>query len=182
MSGDDPRSAAERRAAAHHEAGHAVASWRLGDGVGTVTIKPGVNSDGTPNGGHFELPRTRERTIASGWSHRYLVMVLAGAAAQRAHDPCSAVLSCAAHDLRSAGDLAAIMSTSREAARALLLWAHAEARARVAADRHLVEALAAALLVATTLSGEAATAVLVAADQVERAACAEVRAALSAAV
>lgn len=178
MPGEDPRPRPERRAAAYHEAGHAVASWRQGDGIGAVTIAPGTMPDGRPTGGLFLLLRGGDRSAASGWGHRHLVMTLAGPAAQRVHDPCSYVLSCARYDLEEAGNFAFVMSTSREAARALLLWAHAEARARVAADWHLVEALAVALLAETTLTGEAATAILEAADRVRRVDLAAARAAM----
>jgi hypothetical protein len=169
------RSISEIRAAAYHEAGHAVASWRNGDGIGSVTIEPGVDADGDPYGGLFTLRLGGIRTMASGWGHRHLVMTLAGAAAQQVHDPRSGVLACAATDLRQARDTAFVMSSTREAAQALLLWALAEARGRVAADWHLIEVLAGALLDATTLTGEAATTLLAEAEQAHIATFAELR-------
>lgn len=158
------RPPAVSRAAAYHEAGHAVASWRLGDGIGGVTIAPGIDPEtGAAIEGAMILARG-DRSAASGWGHRHLVVVLAGAAAQRALDARSCVLSCAASDLRSARAFAAVMCRSREAERALLTWAQAEARAIVSADWHLVEVLAAALLTATMIAGEVAIAILVEAE------------------
>lgn len=171
----DDRPLSVRRAAAYHEAGHAVASWRNGDGIGSVTIVPGINVDGDPYGGMFWLRPGGVRTMASGWGHRHLVMTLAGPAAQRVHDPRSGVLACAATDLRQARDTAFVMSSTREAARALLLWALAEARGRVAADWYLIEILAGALLDATTLTSEAAVTLLAEAERAHLTICAELR-------
>lgn len=165
-----PRPAAVARAAAYHEAGHAVASWRQGDGIGEVSIEPRtdpVTGDGI--GGLFTLLRGGDRSLASGWGHRNLVMTLAGAAAQHRHDPRSCIWSCATGDFRSARDFAAIMTRSRESERALLAWAQAEARALIAADWHLVEILAHALIEAVTIEGTAAMAILDAAEAAESA-------------
>lgn len=160
------RSAAAIRAAAHHEAGHAVASWRQGDGIGRVSIEPGTDArTGAVTGGRFTLLREGDRSAASGWGHRHLIMTFAGPAAQHAHDPRSCVRSCAALDFQSARAFAAVMCRSYPAERALLAWAQAEARALIAVDWHLVEVLAAALIQAVEIDGVTATSLLDAAQR-----------------
>ena len=160
------RPAAVIRAAAYHEAGHAVASWRQGDGIGAVSIEPHTDPEtGAYTGGRITLLRGGDRSSASGWGHRHLVMIFAGAAAQHRHDPRSCVRSCAAEDFRSARAFAAVMARSREAERALLTWAQAEARALVAADWYLIGVLATVLIDTVTISGAQATAILAVTSQ-----------------
>lgn len=148
-------------AASYHEAGHAVASWRQGDGIGGVTIMPGLCPRGFgADGGRMTLVRGGDRSAASGWGHRHLVTLLAGAAAQRAHNPRSCVLSCARFDISDARGFAGVMCRSAESERALLTWAQAEARALVSENWHLIDVLARILFRAQTIEGGVATAIL----------------------
>lgn len=157
------------RAAAFHEAGHAVASWRQGDGIGNVSIEPHTDPEsGKVSGGRFTLMRGGDRSAASGWGHRHLVMLFAGPAAQHRYDPKSCVWSCAAVDFDKARVFAVVMARSREAERALLTWAQAEARALIAGDWHLVEVLALALVTRITIDGDAAMAILDTTDRESR--------------
>lgn len=152
------------RVVAYHEAGHAVASWRLGDGIGSVTIDPGRRPQDDEGYEGLFVPPRGDRSARSGWGHRFAVVLMAGAAAQRLHSPRSSVPHCARIDQRLACDLAAVMCRSAEAQSAFLGWAKAEARALIKQDWHLVELLAARLLTDRTLDGEAATALLAKTD------------------
>ncbi|MBY0257745.1 hypothetical protein [Methylobacterium sp.] len=155
-------------AAAYHEAGHAVASWRQGDGIAGITIIPGVDPrTGRPHGGVFTLPKGGDRSALSGWGHRYLVTTLAGPASQRKHDPRSNVLSCAGQDFSDARMFAAAMARSRESERALLMWAQAEARALIAANWHLIDILARSLFRVRQIEGASAIAILEAVERAE---------------
>lgn len=158
------RSASRECIIAYHEAGHAVASWRLGDGITRVTIEPSCDAEREERyDGSFTAGRG-DRSALGGWGFRYAVMVLAGPAAQRAYDPRSQVPDTAGYDHRELDNLAVIMCRSPEAQRAFVAWAKAEARALIRQDWHLVEALARQLMVDRTLDGPTATAILAETD------------------
>lgn len=128
------RSASRECIIAYHEAGHAVASWRLGDGITRVTIEPSCDAEREERyDGSFTAGRG-DRSALGGWGFRYAVMVLAGPAAQRAYDPRSQVPDTAGYDHRELDNLAVIMCRSPEAQRAFVAWAKAEARALIRQD------------------------------------------------
>jgi ATP-dependent Zn protease len=149
----DPRTPAERRAIAHHEAGHCVAAHVLGLPLQAVDITFRRDEDGAIAGTAYldcwapirGLDEATKRLASEQLVKRQIVMFLAGGAAQRQYAPRSRVRSFASRDLTQASELAALCG-SVAGHGTLLRWATIEARELIRSHWHLVEPLAAALL------------------------------------
>lgn len=137
MEQGDP-SEQDREAAAYHEAGHAVISYRLDFGVGTTTIKPGEGYSGGAAGEGVWCDGSRDLD--------YVTILLAGFAAERRYNP-------AADPCGSRGD-------DEEAARLILGLGANEHELRSRADELVAKyweqivAVALALVKDETLNGD----------------------------
>ncbi|MEA1835175.1 hypothetical protein U8607_24110 [Methylobacterium durans] len=108
------------------------------------------------------------------------MILFAGPAAQAIHDPQSDIRRAATRDLADARNLAIVACRSPDSVAPFLRWARSEARALVRVEWHCVEALASALQLKDTLSGEKAVSIMEAADLDHRARLLAAQAAASA--
>jgi hypothetical protein len=148
---------AQREATAYHEAGHAVAAWRLGAGPRSVTIIPRSDSQGelsfeSPVSNiHFDLngsDRTRNR------GERAIIICLAGPIAQRRFAPRSWRQWHGVSDYHAALDIALRLNESSRAAKAHLKWLEIRTENLVESSWSFVERVATALSVRGTLSSD----------------------------
>jgi hypothetical protein len=173
------RSERRRRVCAFHEAGHALAAWRLGSEIILVTIRPSTWPETRlPSEGRVEHRSGRGDHRA--FPHHQAIIYFAGPAAQARHDPRSGVRHDATWDHDAAENVARIACRSPASIGPFLRLADHEARALVRAEWHCVEALAETLVARETLSGPEAVAVLAAAATRHELAMQAVRAALAA--
>lgn len=190
------RTAEQDRQIGVHEAGHITVGRSLGSAYGGATLVPGVNFSAKvwgPGGDRCSalsdageelyiearpiLPSAGELRDEAApllvHSHIRCVELLAGHAAEAVLHPDATPLN-AGHDRKEAGAYAAVVCCSPTAIDAFLGYAFTEAKALIERYRHVVVALADALVEKRTLSGEEIDAViytaLVARDQeIERA-------------
>jgi hypothetical protein len=171
----DPRTPAERRASAYHEAGHAVAAHVLGlpivgvdivlrpdesgEASGTCLIKPWAPLSG--------LEGQAKQLARDQLVKHQLVLLLAGPAAQRLYAPRSRIRSSGSRDYKEAGVLAGLAGYIG-ARDALLHWGAIEARELVRLHSHLVESVAEALLEHKELDGDRAREIIEDAEAVMR--------------
>ena len=170
------RSPETDRRIAIHEAGHVVAGRALGQLVGGVTIEPGENYSGATWGPDSDPSRfcTSEEiiqtcvTLASLMpvfgelrddvaielvqTHARVVELLAGTEAERQLFTDEPPLA-APHDVAEARAHAALICCSNAAVGAFLAYAKVEASELIRLHRHLVEAVADALVERRTLDG-----------------------------
>ena len=150
------RQVRELQATAHHEAGHAVAAWRLGLGFRKVTIMLGKNSLGhmlharSPKWFNPELDssdRTRLRI------ERHIIISLAGQIAEgrfRGRPPRSGMES----DNRNAVDMATHFCGPRKTTEAYLHYCFLSSSDLVTSNWRRIEAVVAELLKLGTLNYE----------------------------
>lgn len=150
---------------AHHEAGHAVAHWLLGQPVVSLTVVADEDNDslGLCRGEGF--PDWFQPDVGTDDEHRllaerHIVAMLAGAAAERhyrsivgEHDD-EAVNDGASHDYGNAFDLASYFMGSDAEIEPFLEWLAVRTTALVGNNWHLVEGLAGQLLVTPTMTGD----------------------------
>lgn len=146
-----------RQATAYHEAGHAVAAWRLRIGIKSVSIEAQDCSAGRL---HFSSPidittldydstdRTRMRV------ERQIIIALAGPQAQRRYAPRSMRAWHSVGDYETAGSLALWLNGDGETASAYLKWLELSAAKLVASNWWLVDLMARELLERGTLRGK----------------------------
>jgi hypothetical protein len=170
------RSPETDRRIAIHEAGHVVAGRALGQLVGGVTIEPGENYSGATWGPNSDPSSffTSEETIATCaalsslmpafgeprddaavelvQTHARVIELLAGTEAERLLYPDEPPLN-APHDVAEARAHAALICCSPAAVGAFLAYAKIEASELIRLHRHLVQAIAAALIERRTLDG-----------------------------
>jgi hypothetical protein len=149
------RSDTALRATAFHEAGHAVAAWSRGIKVTSATVVPAgrflgqVTHVNPLRGVRLDCDgsdRARRRAEAD------IVVLLAGPAAQRRHNPRSWRSCHGASDHERATDLAMRVNGSEEAAEAYLNWLAIVARDEVDTFWDVVERVARELFERRTLS------------------------------
>jgi len=140
-----------RRATAIHEAGHAVAAWRLGRAFRSVTIRADEDSLGHVR--HRDVPAWVRPDVEGSTRTRLfledsIIIALVGPEAERriAGRAPATVRKGAAHDHESAVDLASHLAGSTKERDALLAWLRVRAQDLVDHDRPRIELLAAALL------------------------------------
>jgi hypothetical protein len=152
---------------AFHEAGHAVAAWRRGLKIHSVTIVPtpefrGHIQHANPlQGIHLDYdgsPRARLRAEAA------IVVCLAGPEAQRRFSPRSWRSFHGATDHELAADLAMSLNGSDEAVNAHLKWLSIVTRDEIAVWWPLVEKVAHALVRERTLTAVEIKSLLTAPD------------------
>lgn len=137
---------------AFHEAGHAVAAWRVGSEIELVTVASdhGLVITHGPTGLHW-----RDQL------ERSLLRIYAGPEAQRVFDPASDIVGDGAFDYAAADNLLAIgFGATSESGAALGRIMQREAQALVCRDWPIVAALSAALATRRQLTGPAAVLVM----------------------
>jgi hypothetical protein len=164
----------DRRPIAYHEGGHAVAAWTFDLPIDHVSIVPDERSAGRLQHGPIQQPTGAAAIQAL--SHAHLVVLYAGAAAQRRFAPRSNVAGGSNHDYGVAGLTALGSCRDPAAGNALIRWAKAEARALIAERWAAVTAVADALMEREVISGDEAVAMCAAADAPCAATRAQVRA------
>lgn len=152
-----------RRLTCHHEAGHAVAAWRLGLKVRRVTIVPGADYDGFAEhdsplrGIRLDLDDSDRARMRA---EKAIMVCLAGTIAQRRFAPRSVRVWHGEGDRDLAADLALRLNGSGEAATAYLRWLDLRTADLIEATWDSVQSLANALLEVKTLNGRAARAAM----------------------
>ena len=144
-----PISARMRRAAAFHEAGHAVAALQFGWPIDRLTIIADVDRDGLSRGGHIQITKRLEREDPA----KAMVFALAGPAAQRRGVPRSHVQASGISDFQEVERLARIHCRTIHSERTLKRFAAQEAKALVSDAWAKVDAIAQALLARYVLTG-----------------------------
>ena len=144
-----PVTARMRRAAAFHEAGHAIAALQFGWPINLLTIIADVDRDGLSRGGHIQITRRLEREDPA----KAMVFALAGPAAQRCGVPRSHVQASGISDFEEADRLARLHCRTIHSERTLKRFAAQEAKALVADAWAKVDAIAQALLARNVLTG-----------------------------
>lgn len=142
---------------AYHEAGHAVAAWRIGAAIESVTADPGEGC---------VVIRGPRGLYWREYVRRRLLMLYAGPEAQRLHDPSTNLAVAGAGDYADAEDMVVIAHGAGSPLSPLVLRV-AERRARdfVRRERAAIEAVAAALVGRRHLDGPAIAVLMRAADQ-----------------
>ncbi|UCI17872.1 hypothetical protein FJ970_22595 [Mesorhizobium sp. B2-1-8] len=147
------------RVVAYHEAGHAVAGYKKGWTIESVTTIPGEDDRGTYDG---LATTTKEFATAdivthqsAAWSRvaEGMIISMAGPAAQRKFAPTSKVPSGARGDEEDIDKALALMATSYSSEMALRRFCVIEARELINRDWRSVEVLAAALIRERRLEG-----------------------------
>jgi hypothetical protein len=168
----------DRRPIAYHEGGHAVAAWTFELPIDYVSIVPDERSAGRLQHGPIQQPTAAAAIQAV--SHAHLIVLYAGAAAQRRFAPRSNVADGSNHDYGVAGLTALGSCRDPAAGHALIRWARAEAKALIAERWAAVTAVADALMKREVISGEETVAICAAADAPCAATRAQVRAEVTA--
>lgn len=118
------RTRARDLATAYHEAGHAFVGWKLGERVKIATIEPNTRrgSDGyviSRSGRHnADLAYSRLSGQRIGEQHNAVVVLMAGEAAQRRHNPKSVRPWHAGGDRKEIADILTSMHERNEARQA----------------------------------------------------------------
>ena len=153
-------------ATAHHEAGHAVANWKLGFKIRKVTIVPSDGPLGTTTTKGLALRASEYGKLTGrriGYYHDMIVSQLAGEEAQRRFDPRSIRRDHTARDYRSEKELLKRLHGDAEK-ECFHAFRYLRERARNFVNHpinwRLIEDLARALLERRTLTGEEVKGVL----------------------
>lgn len=153
---------------AFHEAGHALAVWRLGSMLLSITIEPATwPAVRIPCAGNIRHTWARG-PHQDGFAQRHAMILFAGPMAQEQHDPNSDIDWGGYWDFEEAENIANIACRSRDSVEPFLQLAEREARALVREYWHCVEALARALLTKPTLSGDEAVLIMESAESVRQ--------------
>jgi hypothetical protein len=156
MSRRHKRSAAALEATAFHEAGHAIAAWHAGLEIHSATIVPTPSLDGCVThanplyGVRLDYDGSDEARLRA---EAAIVVLLAGPAAQRRHNPRSWRSWHGASDHERAVDLATSLNSSDRAVSAHLAWLAILASDQVDSLWDLVERVARELVERHTMSG-----------------------------
>jgi hypothetical protein len=146
-----------RRATAFHEAGHAVAAWKLRIRLHGATIVPTLDATGQVEhanplrGINLELDNSNRARLRS---ELLMMVLLAGPEAQRHYSPRSWRSCHGAYDLDKAADLALNFNGYEDAANAYLRWVEIRTRHMIQEQWGAVENVANALLAEGSLSGK----------------------------
>ncbi len=147
----------QRRATAYHEAGHAIAAWRLRLKVHSGTIVPAPDYSGQVK---HESPLRRTRLDIDGSdrarmrAESAIIVSLAGPAAQKRFNPRSWRSHHGEYDFKLVTDLALRLNGDGKTATAYCTWLSIVADNLVSANWQWVEIIAQALLARGTLSGD----------------------------
>lgn len=148
---------AQRGATAYHEAGHAVAAWRLGAGPRAVTIMSRSDSQGEVS---YQSPLSNIRFDLDGSDRtrnrgeRTIIICLAGPIAQRRFAPRSWRRWHGASDYHAAHEIALRLNKSSKAAEAHLKWLEVRTEDLVDSLWNFIERVAVALSVRGMLSSD----------------------------
>ena len=150
----DPKRPRFRRSSAYHEAGHAVVAVVLGVGVESVSLYPD-KSRGTLE--WYSVARTNLTVGKSLYDDEGVIIILAGAAAQKKHAPSSIRRHAATGDYEKARSLVFFGAKPDHEAYMLFQkrwdWLVAEASKMIEANWHVIDAVARRLFAVGEISG-----------------------------